>query len=176
MESKVLLAGVLGVMVLLSVVAAGFFLKSSTVTLADVTSFSFSTLKHKVLSVDFALFVVFLALTAGILGGAVASLEKQVIWAGGIGGLVLGILIASVAFGLFTFAIPMVALVAGAIFGVWSAGIKRTELKRFVAPRTAMALAGSLGMVLGVGLMMWGVVELMPQQSALADHFVDSMI
>ncbi len=176
MESEWAMGSMVGFLVFAGLFTAAFFFSQTGLVADDFYSFSFLAMQSKIISWNFVFFLASIGFVGGIIGAAAKVFEKGLVSTAVVVGGLIGGLVGVLGFGLTAFAIPAIALWVGLSAGVWSAFSKKEEAKSFVAVRTSLSAAGTIGVFLAIGLLLWGVMTLVPMQKDLENRFLDSMI
>lgn len=162
---------------LLGVLITAFFLAGTGLGNNDLLSFSISEKIPKVTSQSFILMVIFLPFVAGLVSAAPGLLTKIQAWLAILGGGLLGMIIALIAFSsLAAFLLPGLFFLIGAGVSIQVVFMKKEELKNWVGVRLSNASTQRQVTLIAIGLMLWSAATLLPQQETLIQNFEKTLM
>lgn len=162
---------------LIGVLLTAFFLAGTGIGSNDLMSFSVSEKIPKVTSQSFILLIVFLPFIAGLASAAPGFLTKIQAWLAILGGSLLGMIIALIAFSsLASFVLPGLFFLIGAAVSIQTVFMKKEELKNWVGLRLSNASMQRQITFIALGLMLWSATTLLPQQETFIKNFEKTLL
>ena len=148
-----------------SILLAAFFLNASGLAWADFLSLSFDSMKEKVISLNFFLFLLFFSLSLGF--ACFSALRGE--FKSAAFNIMLGV-IPALAISFFTIPLLQDYLLLflfyplGLAALVFTVSVKSTEIKRFPLIRSFYSGIGTFTMILAIGFFVFGAIEIYPEQ------------
>jgi len=162
---------------LVGVLIIAFFLAGTGFGSNDLLSFSISEKIPKATSQSFILLVIFLPFVAGLVSAAPGLLTKIQAWLGILGGGLLGMIIAVIAFSSLTAFLWLgLFFLIGAAISIQVVFMKKEELKSWVGLRLSNASTQRQVTLIAIGLMLWSAATLLPQQETVTKNFEKALL
>lgn len=163
--------------VALSMLPWAFFLGATAISVNDLFTFKIQFFLEKLLTINFALFLLLFPLTTAAIAAFAKKMEKKSAMLFTTAGALVGGAAAMLAFpGLQEFWLLGLFYLLSVPLVVQTAAMKYTELKSFVSTRTFMAAAGRSIAVMGIALFVLSAVTVLPEQDQQIKRFEETFM
>jgi hypothetical protein len=152
-----------------------YFLNATTISVNDLFTFKFQILLEKIISINFALFIITFPLPSALLAAFAKKMQKTSLMIAALLATAIALIIAMIAFermqGFWLLGIFYIIAVP---LQIETAFIKYGELKKFVTMRTMLSAAGRCTTLIAIGLVVLSAVTLLPQQEQYVERFEET--
>ncbi|MBU0636488.1 hypothetical protein KKE06_05670, partial [Candidatus Micrarchaeota archaeon] len=162
---------------LVGVLLASFFLNLSGLTTLDLLSFSISDKISKMTSIGFIGFLIVLPFVGGLISATPKILKRSEAIKAILVGSIIGAVIGGIVFSnLAGFMWPGIFFLIGALLAIHLVYMKQKEIKEWVGPRLGFASVQRQMMLVALGLALWGMITIIPQQETFTQNFENSLL
>lgn len=158
--------------IFLSLLAAGFFLNTTSLSWSDIVTLSLKTAQTKLLTINFALFLSFISLALAFTCLAALKLSLRTAMLSALAGSLPAALLTLALFpGTSDHLISIAGIPLPLMALTWTTSIKLTEIKKFIRFRSFMAGIGTFTLILCILIVLSGMLAIMPKQKEYLSHW-----